>query len=271
MAAVDPSRWGLVFSAVCAAGCMTAIEGTHVEHEIAAIRPRLAELDRLEAERRQQTIELQKTLEQANALLTSAAADVVAKEAKAEADIATLEARVEKIDREFQDAAKERAEAQNHFEIRVAALEQSAAKIMDKVAPLLPDDKETLWRQAGERIKAGQTAQGRQFYRVFIKRFPADPRASQAYLAVGLSFMNEKQFPNAAAEFQRLLQTYPRSAEVPEAMWQLSLAFIQLHFCADARSLLGDLVKRFPKSSPAAEAQKEMKSLKRLPRTACTS
>jgi TolA-binding protein len=83
--------------------------------------------------------------------------------------------------------------------------------------------------------------------------------------------MNEKQFPNAAAEFQRLLQSYPRAPEVPDAMWQLSLAFIQLHFCADARSLLVDLVKRFPKSSPAAEAQKEVKALKRLPRTACTS
>jgi len=154
---------------------------------------------------------------------------------------------------------------------QVAALEQGAARILDKVAPLLPDDKETLWNQAAERTKAGQTSQGRHFYRVFIQRFPADPRAAEAYLAIGHSFMNEKQYPNAAAEFQRLLDTYPRASEVPEAMWQLSLAFIQLHFCADARSLLGDLVKRFPKSSPAADAQAAIKSIKKLPKAACTS
>jgi len=35
-----------------------------------------------------------------------------------------------------------------------------------------------------------------------------------------------------------VLETYPRSPEVPEAMWQLSSAFVQLRFCTDARSLL---------------------------------
>jgi len=48
-------------------------------------------------------------------------------------------------------------------------------------------------------------------------------------------------------------------------------ARLELRFCTDARTLLGDLVKRYPKSSPATHAQKEMKTIKRLPSTACTS
>ena len=114
----------------------------NIEHQIADIRPRLVELDRLEAERRQQTIELQKALEQANAVLTSAAVDVVAKEAKAETEIATLEHQVDKIDREFQQAARARAEAQDRFEIRVAAIPRGAgsdvaALLSVQAAPLL--------------------------------------------------------------------------------------------------------------------------------------
>ena len=50
-------------------------------------------------------------------------------------------------------------------------------------------------------------------------------------------------------------------------MWQLSLAFVQLHFCTDARSLLGDLVKRYPKSPRATDAKTELKTIAKLPKS----
>ena len=106
---------------------------------------------------------------------------------------------------------------------------------------------------------------------MFIQRFPADPRAAQAYLAIGMSFVQESKYPNAAAEFQKVLTVYPSAPEVPEAMWQLSLAFVQLHFCTDARSLLGDLVKRYPKSPRANDAKAELKTIAKLPKSSCTS
>ena len=59
--------------------------------------------------------------------------------------------------------------------------------------------------------------------------------------------------------------------EVPEAMWQLSLAFVQLHFCTDARSLLGDLVKRYPKSPRSNDAKAQLKTIAKLPKASCTS
>ena len=68
-----------------------------------------------------------------------------------------------------------------------------------------------------------------------------------------------------------MLTVYPSAPEVPEAMWQLSLAFVQLHFCTDARSLLSDLVKRFPKSPRANDAKTELKTIAKLPTSACTS
>ena len=137
--------------------------------------------------------------------------------------------------------------------------------------PTLPEDKEQLWQQAGKRLASGQSDEARRFFHAFVLRFPDDARAPRAYLEVGRSFALERQFPRAAAEFQRVLDMYPRSPEVPEAMWQLSMAFVELRFCTDARSLLRDLVKRYPKSSPATQAQKEMKTIKSLPRKACTS
>src|SRR5262249_30122113 len=150
---------------------------------------------------------------------------------------------------------------------RLATLEQMQTKIADKVAPTMPDDKDTLWTQAGQRLASGQRDDGRRFYRTFIQRFPQDPRAPQAYLAIGMSFVQESKYPNAAAEFQKVLDTFPRAPEVPEAMWQLSRSFVELKFCTDARSLLSDIVKRYPKSARASDAKDEMKRISKLPKT----
>jgi len=86
-----------------------------------------------------------------------------------------------------------------------------------------------------------------------------------------MSFVQESKYANAVGELQKVLNTYPSSPEVPEAMWQLSLAFVQLHFCTDAHSLLSDLVKRYPRSPRAADAKGELKSIAKLPKSACTS
>ena len=91
--------------------------------------------------------------------------------------------------------------------------------------------------------------------------FPQTHERGQAYLAIGRSFAEERRFPKAAAEVQKLLEVYPRAPEVPEAIWRLSLAFVELRFCSDARALLGDLVKRYPKSAVARDAQKEIRTL----------
>ena len=151
------------------------------------------------------------------------------------------------------------------------AIEQTQTKIADKVALTLPDDKEQLWAQSAARLSAGQRDEARRFYRAFIQRFPQDPRAPQAYLVVGQSYAQESKFPNAAAEFQKVLDNYASSPEVPEAMWQLSLTFTQLKFCSDARALLMDLVKRYPKSPRVADAKAQVKQIARMPKGACTS
>ena len=257
-----------------AAGCVTSGDGDKMRADIASLRTRLDEIDKRDADYKEQVARLRKILDQATALLTRNSADVGAKAAKAETDIAALQGRIEELahaaeQREQRD--RQNLDERNRLETRLASLEAMQTRIVDKVAPTLPDDKEQLWAQAATRLNGGQRDDGRRFYRVFIQRFPDDPRAPQAYLAIGHSFVAENKFPNAAAEFQKVLDAYPKSPEVPEAMWQLSTAFVQLKFCTDARSLLSDLMKRYPKSPRAADAKNEIKLLARMPKGSCTS
>ena len=254
-----------------AAGCMTSGEGEKMQADIKDLRARLDEIDKRDKEYKEQVVRLRKVLDEATRLLTRNSADVGAKADKAEQDIAALQGRLEEMSHTLEQQGRQSADDRNRLETRLAALEQTQTKIVDKVAPTLPDDKDQLWQQASARLNSGQRDEGRRFYRVFIQRFPADPRAPQAYLAIGMSFVQESKFPNAAAEFQKILDTFPKSPEVPEAMWQLSHAFVELHFCTDARSLLGDLMKRYPHSARAADAKSELKSIAKLPKSACSS
>ena len=258
-------------AAAATPGCVTSGEGEKMQADIAALRARLDDIDKRDKEYKEQVVRLRKVLDEATALLTRNSADVGAKAAKAEQDIAALQGRIEEMAHNVDQQNRQTADQENRLETRLAALEQTQTKIVDKVAPTLPDDKDQLWTQAGQRLASGQRDDGRRFYRVFIQRFPQDPRAPQAYMAIGMSFVQEGKYPNAAAEFQKVMNLYDKSPEVPEAMWQLSVAFVQLHFCTDARALLNDLVKRYPKSSRAGDAKGELKTIAKLPKSACTS
>ncbi len=260
-----------LLGAFTAPACVTSTEGEKMQADISALRTRLDDIDKRDKEYKEQVVRLRKVLDQATALLTRNSADVGAKAAKAEQDIAALQGRIEEIAHNVEQAERQAADDRARLETRFAALEQTQTKIVDRVAPEMPGDKDQLWTQAGQRLASGQRDDGRRFYRVFIQRFPQDPRAPQAYLAIAMSFVQESKYANAVGELQKVLNTYPASPEVPEAMWQLSLSFVQLHFCTDARSLLGDLVKRYPRSPRAADAKGELKSIAKLPKSACTS
>jgi TolA-binding protein len=252
-------------------GCVTTSEGDKMRTDINALRVRLDEIDKRDREYKEQVVRLRKVLDEATALLTRNSADVGAKAAKSEQDIQALQGRIEEMAHAIDLETRQMMESRTQLDSRLAALEQTQSKIVDRVAPEMPTDKDQLWTQAGQRLASGQRDDGRRFYRVFIQRFPQDPRAPQAYLAIGMSFVQESKYANAAAEFQKVLNLYGSSPEVPEAMWQLSLSFVQLHFCTDAKALLSDLVKRFPKSARAADAKGELKSIARLPKSSCTS
>ncbi len=252
-------------------GCLTIRRGDLMRERLADCARAVARVETFGKEHDAEVAELRKVLDQATELLASNDSDIVTRETQVETDVAAMQTRVDAMTQALQASRAQDANQLDQLETRVAALERSQANIIARVDPVLPEDKEQLWQQAGERMKEGQSDEGRRFYRTFIRRFPQDPRASAATLEIGKSFALEQQFSRAAAQFQSVLDSYPRSPEVPEAMWQLSMAFVQLHFCTDARALLADLVKRYPKSPPVPEARREMRAIRKLPRNACTS
>ena len=133
----------------------------------------------------------------------------------------------------------------------------------------MPDDKDQLWTQAGQRLASGQRDDGRRFYRVFIQRFPPT-RARRRPTSRSACRSCRRASTRTPPPSSRRCSTLSPSPEVPEAMWQLSQAFVELHFCT-RRALLSDLMKRYPRSARAGDAKSELKSIAKLPKSACSS
>jgi TolA-binding protein len=259
----------LVGLAALAPACVTSGQGEVMQRDITRLKERVELMERRGAEAEEQMTRLRTILDEATALLARNNADVGARVQKAEMDLGAINGKLEEAKHLLELMQKKQAEE----DTRLTALEQGQQKIVDRVAPAMAEDKDTLWKQAQERMAGGQREDARRFFRGFIQRFPQDPRAAQAYIEVGRSYSLEGKHTQAAAEYQRVLDAFPRSPEVPEAMWQLAQSFVDLKFCTDARAFLQDLLRRFPRSPRGNEARTRLKDLQKLmkDKRACAS
>lgn len=261
------------FQAACAlvflAGCVTAGEGNRMRADIAQLQQRLDALDVRDRDINEKVAKLRKVLDEATALLGRNSADLGARVAKNETDLQAMTGKIEEAKYLVGELQKQVSEATS----KVTSVAQTQQRIVDRVAPTMPEDKEALWQESQKRLAEGQREEGRRFLRSFIQRFPSDPRAPQAQLQIGISFVQEIKHSNAVAEFSNLIQRFPKAPEVPEAMWQLAESFVVLRFCSDAKAMYQDLAKRYPKSPRAKQVRGRLREIHKIARdkNKCTS
>jgi tol-pal system protein YbgF len=263
------SRLRLALLSSLVIGCVTSGEGEKMQQDIAKLRERVDAMDRRDAEINEQVSRLKSVLDEATNLLKRNSADLGTKVSKNETDLNALTGQLEEAKHLLEELQRKVNEQQG----RLDGIATTTNRIVDTVAPTIPDDKETLWREAQSRMNSGKRDDARRFYSAFIQRFPQDARAPQARIAVGQSWAVEGQHTKAAAEFQKVLDTYKNSPEVPEAMWLLGQSFVELKFCSDARVLLQDLERRYPRSSRVKDAKVKLRELQKIARDKrlCTS
>jgi TolA-binding protein len=249
--------------------CVTSGEGDKMQADIAKLRERVDAMDRRDVDINEQVTRLRKVLDEATGLLKRNSADLGTKVAKNETDLAAVTGQLEEAKHLLEELQKKVNDQQG----RLDGIATTTNRIVDTVAPTIPDDKESLWREAQNKMNSGRRDDGRRFYVAFLQRFPQDPRAPQARIALGQSYAAEGKHTQAAAEFQKVLDSYKNAPEVPEAMWLLGQSFVELKFCSDARVLLQDLEKRYPRSPRVKDVRVKLRELQKIQhdKRLCTS
>ncbi len=100
-------------------------------------------------------------------------------------------------------------------------------------------------------------------FKDFIKKYPGGRYAHIAQYWLGEASYARRDFKQAIADYQLLIDNYPQSPKVAEAMLKLGYSRWEMKAVIGAKTALDQLVTKYPDSAEAKQAQPLLEKLKR--------
>ncbi len=100
-------------------------------------------------------------------------------------------------------------------------------------------------------------------FRSFLNQYPSGRYAHIAQYWLGEASYAQRHFKQAILEYQKLLDNYPKSPKLAEAMLKIGYSHNELGDRAAATRMLNELVKRYPESTEAGQARNLLGQFKR--------
>jgi tol-pal system protein YbgF len=94
----------------------------------------------------------------------------------------------------------------------------------------------------------------------FLREHPRHPYADNARYWMGECRYDAKEYRKAAQEFSAVIEGFPRSNKIPDALLKLGLAYEKLGQAAQARQAFSDLVAGYPRSALADLARAHLEA-----------
>jgi tol-pal system protein YbgF len=117
--------------------------------------------------------------------------------------------------------------------------------------------------QAGrdQLLKGGNTA-ARAAFAELIQKYPKSDLVPEAMFYTAQAYAAERNNEASDAEYASLIQKYPSSPRVPTAMYKRALSLQSQKKTAEAKRIFQDIIKRYPRSDEAALADERLQSIK---------
>lgn len=118
-----------------------------------------------------------------------------------------------------------------------------------------------LYRRATAALEAKDHAGAIALFRDLIARYPQHEYADNAQYWLGEAFYDQKDYAHAVTEFRATVTGYPSGNKVPDALLKIGLSYAALGDPGKARAALEQVVRLYPKTSPAAIAAARLEQL----------
>lgn len=144
--------------------------------------------------------------------------------------------------------------AEWHFEHNEFA---EAAKAYAEVRPAnIPEEHHIarLYKLGWSQVEGGEPDKGIATLSEFLKKYPQDPLASSALAKRASAYQAAKDLNKALGDYQTLASQYSKSSELEFALQQIAVIQLELKDTPAMIAAFLDLLKRFPKTGAAAEA-----------------
>jgi tol-pal system protein YbgF len=259
--------------------------GCATQSDVNTIDNRLTEMEMRDAQQRQFREELKSDVEVRNQQLRKQSAGLRALLEEMNEEIRILGGRVEEMEyalkqeqqnaRELEKKREEKldrlAELTDQHSERIVRMEQylnleSSKKPVATVAPATPATKpsseDEIYRSAKQAFDQGDSEAARKGFQEFIRRYPESKNADNAQFWIGEIYYREKWYEKAILEYQNVIEKFPKGNKVPAALLKQGLAFSNIGDNANAKLILEELVRKYPKSNEAKVAAEKLKALK---------
>jgi tol-pal system protein YbgF len=118
-----------------------------------------------------------------------------------------------------------------------------------------------LYASAKQAFDQGDFETARLGFNKIITEYPTSQHADNAQFWIGEIYYREKWYEKAILEYQKVIENYPKGNKVPASLLKQGFAFLSLGDKANARLILNELAKKYPKTNEGKIAVQKLKEL----------
>jgi len=234
-------------------GCFwvtTKSEGHKLRTDVDDVKGRL---DKKEAALDDQINQLKKVLDDATHLLKRNSADIGADVETLRSDVAKAQGLTVAMNTTLNELKASFDAYRKQNDARLDGLEQRLGQI-ESGKPSANSSPDDLWKLGNEAYSAARYNDAVEIFKRLTTSFPTHDKADDALYMRGQCYGNMKDWEKAIAAYQLLLDKYPDGQLTDDGMYNAALAAVQLKQCGEARTYLGIIKSKFPKSNVLKQA-----------------
>ena len=173
-----------------------------------------------------------------------------------------LQEALQKVDRSYRDLEM-RLSA---FEAKLKLYEVQISKVLSETAPKIAEEGK-LYEKGLSEAQNNNYLQALGTFQQYLKKYPKGAFAGDAQLWVAECRYALGDFEQAIKDYQKLVEQNPRSPKAAKALLRQGESFSRLQLGSEAKIFWSKLIKDFPNSEEAKEAQVQLEALDK-PRSA---
>ena len=225
-------------------------QGRRIEDQQRLVKERVAAVDRKLAEAQQKIDELNQAARRSGADLGVSLSRLQDEFAKAKGE---LEVEQHKLGELEKGLAALRSDTEGKFASMKGSGALDAYEARQRAAALPRADDRAAFLALAQKAEAQrESGVARELYDEFVRKWPSDPKAAEAGFRAGELDAAQKRWREALLAYGRVAEDFPRSDRAPEAMLGAAGAMVELGMKDDARSILEQVIEKYPKAAPPA-------------------
>ena len=158
---------------------------------------------------------------------------------------------------QLQELSGQSQQRLSELRAQVEARGQEVARDTAAAAGPAPASAEQMYQASLQQLRRGSLTTARLGFRQLVQAYPTSPRVPDALYFIGESFSTD-QPDSAVVYYQNVIGSHPGSARVAPSLFKLGLVAEQRGDSAQARTYYQRVVAEFPRSDEAALARDKL-------------